>query len=972
MSDIRKWFMKSHDKGNGNAKVGKPGSSDSGKLPPAKSQPADEPVHPVQETSTRKKTSKYFAADKLKPKDEIEPEEVSTKRKPQKDTEQSLKPPPSKKMHKVEDDDDDDFVLPTPKKPSDVTTPSKKLKSGSGRGVPKKLVDLEESDDDDHKDVKSPPKSGGRGRGGRGASAAPAGGRGRGSGGRGGFMNFGERKDPPHKGQKEVPEGAPDCLAGLTFVISGTLDRLISEHSQFSSLEREEAEDLIKRHGGRVTGSVSKKTNYLLCDEDIEGRKSAKAKELRTTFLTEDGLFDLIRSSLRTKTPVQEKSKSIEKAVPSLTKKTPQKVDPKSVSPQGLAPDSRAALKKDQISKPSSLTWTEKYRPKVLNDIIGNPSLVTQLHSWLAHWNEQFLDTGKKGKGKNQTDSGAKKAVLLSGSPGIGKTTSAKVVCQMLGFQAVEVNASDSRGKADGKISRGIGGSNANSIKELVSNESLSVNMDWSKHPKSVLIMDEVDGMSAGDRGGVADLIASIKISKIPIICICNDRYSQKLKSLVNYCLLLNFRKPTKQQMAKRLMQIAKGEGLQVKEAALEELAERVNGDIRMALNQLQYMSLSMSVINYDDMKQRLLSSAKDEDISPFTAVDKLFGFNGGKLRMDERIDLSMSDPDLVPLLIQENYMNYRPSAAGKDDNGIKRMSLIARAADSIADGDIINVQIRRYRQWQLSQAGCLASCIIPAALLHGQRETLEQGERNFNRFGGWLGKNSTTGKNLRLLDDLHDHLLASRESNSGRESLRVDYLSLLLKRLTDPLRVLPKDEAVREVVEFMNLYSINQEDFDTIVELSKFKGHPNPLDGIPPTVKSALTRSYNESSRSRMVRAADLVTLPGVKKVPKKRIAAILEPSDDGSGEQNGDALAESEEENSFDTEDQEGAANGEKKLQLDLEGLNSKAIKVELDLKGNENSSAKKKPAGRGRGGSTAAKRGGSGSTPATKRRR
>jgi len=64
-----------------------------------------------------------------------------------------------------------------------------------------------------------------------------------------------------------------------------------------------------------------------------------------------------------------------------------------------------------------------------------------------------------------------------------------------------------------------------------------------------VLIMDEVDGMSAGDRGGVADLIASIKISKIPIICICNDRYSQKLKSLMNYCLLLSYRKPTKQQV---------------------------------------------------------------------------------------------------------------------------------------------------------------------------------------------------------------------------------------------------------------------------------------------------------------------------------------------------------------------------------------------------------------------------------------
>lgn len=84
----------------------------------------------------------------------------------------------------------------------------------------------------------------------------------------------------------------------------------------------------------------------------------------------------------------------------------------------------------------------------------------------------------------------------------------------------------------------------------IISNCCLSMNNYFRpKHQKTVLIMDEVDGMSAGDRGGVADLIASIKISKIPIICICNDRYSQKLKSLVNHCLLLNYRKPTKQQV---------------------------------------------------------------------------------------------------------------------------------------------------------------------------------------------------------------------------------------------------------------------------------------------------------------------------------------------------------------------------------------------------------------------------------------
>lgn len=60
---------------------------------------------------------------------------------------------------------------------------------------------------------------------------------------------------------------------------------------------------------------------------------------------------------------------------------------------------------------------------------------------------------------------------------------------------------------------------------------------------------------------------------------------------------------------------------------ALEELAERSNGDIRLALNHLQYMGLSMSVIKFDDIKQRLQINSKDEAISPFTAVDKYADF---------------------------------------------------------------------------------------------------------------------------------------------------------------------------------------------------------------------------------------------------------------------------------------------------------------------------------------------------------
>lgn len=59
---------------------------------------------------------------------------------------------------------------------------------------------------------------------------------------------------------------------------------------------------------------------------------------------------------------------------------------------------------------------------------------------------------------------------------------------------------------------------------------------------KHVLIMDEVDGMSGNeDRGGVQELISLIKSSKVPVICICNDRNHPKIRSLANYCFDLRY-----------------------------------------------------------------------------------------------------------------------------------------------------------------------------------------------------------------------------------------------------------------------------------------------------------------------------------------------------------------------------------------------------------------------------------------------
>jgi len=84
--------------------------------------------------------------------------------------------------------------------------------------------------------------------------------------------------------------------------------------------------------------------------------------------------------------------------------------------------------------------------------------------------------------------------------------------------------------------------------------------------------MDEVDGMSSGDRGGMAEIIALIKKTHVPIICLCNDRASPKVRSLANYCVDIQMQKPTTQQMHDSVMQILRSEQITIGNTTLTRI----------------------------------------------------------------------------------------------------------------------------------------------------------------------------------------------------------------------------------------------------------------------------------------------------------------------------------------------------------------------------------------------------------------
>lgn len=131
---------------------------------------------------------------------------------------------------------------------------------------------------------------------------------------------------------------------------------------------------------------------------------------------------------------------------------------------------------------------------------------------------------------------------------------------------------------------------------------------------KTLVIMDEVDGMSSGDRGGIAAIISFIKKSKVPVICICNDRDSQKIRSLAGHCYDIKFYKPDRSLIVKRLGKIIQLEGGTSNDKGLERIIELLQGDIRQTLSYVEVFFRTVSkTITYDSVER---SSAQSKDLS--------------------------------------------------------------------------------------------------------------------------------------------------------------------------------------------------------------------------------------------------------------------------------------------------------------------------------------------------------------------
>ncbi|MES3517365.1 MAG: replication factor C large subunit [Natronomonas sp.] len=197
--------------------------------------------------------------------------------------------------------------------------------------------------------------------------------------------------------------------------------------------------------------------------------------------------------------------------------------------------------------------WSERYRPTTLSEVRGNNKARDKLEEWAETWPEHG------------------EAVVVHGSPGVGKTSAAHALANDMGWSVVEMNASDAR--TEEEIERHAG--------RAATNTTLGGS-------RQLIVLDEADNLHRHkDRGGAAAMTRLVKEATQPIVLIANDYYEMSA-GLRSACREIEFRDISTRSIVPVLRDICRQEDVTFEEDRLREIAEGNRGDLRGAIKDLQ------------------------------------------------------------------------------------------------------------------------------------------------------------------------------------------------------------------------------------------------------------------------------------------------------------------------------------------------------------------------------------------------
>ena len=435
------------------------------------------------------------------------------------------------------------------------------------------------------------------------------------------------------------------------------------------------------------------------------------------------------------------------------------------------------------------------------NCILDRESISESIKTFLINFEE------------NKKNLSLKRGIYVYGAPGSGKTKFVTKLLNDLNYDIIKYDAGDIRNK---------------SVIDTITKNNMSdksvISLFNKKSKPIAIIMDEIDGMNNGDKGGINSLIKMIRpkktkkqkleeLSFIPIICISSYHVDKKIKELMKVCIVYELTTPTNNQM----QTILKKAFPMLDESIQVNMTLFLQGDLRKLNSINNIYKHNNDILNKEIFKNIFKPKYYNEDTKEIT--QKLFN---DRFSISEHNTL-MNDTDrtIVGLLWHENIIDV----INKTPNKIS-MPLYKKLLDNICFSDYIDRITFQKQIWQFNEMSSLIKTFYCNKILH---DTIDSNNKSIFvknipeiRFTKVLTKYSTEYNNFLFIQELCQKLsLDKKDTFSFFIKLRDKYSEEDLYHIFDLYEISKLD--INRIYRYLDKY-INKDykstKDDTSIEL--------------------------------------------------------------------------------------------------------------------------------------------------------
>lgn len=375
-----------------------------------------------------------------------------------------------------------------------------------------------------------------------------------------------------------------------------------------------------------------------------------------------------------------------------------------------------------------------------------------------------------------------KRGIYVYGAPGAGKTTFVKKLLENLNYDVIKYDAGDIRNK---------------NIIDTITKDNMSdkniVSMFYKKVKPIAIMMDEIDGMNNGDKGGINSLIKLIRPKKTkkqkneeitynPIICIGNYHVDKKIKELIKVCIPIELKKPTDTQMSEIVNRL-----MPELDANLRiNMNTFLQGDLRKLASIHEIYRNQHSILKNEIIQKIFKPKSHNENTKEITQklLNEHHDINKHSIIMNE------TDRTIVGLLWHENIIDL----IEEKDKSIS-IPFYLDVLNNMCFADYMDRIIFQKQIWQLNEMSSLIKTFQSNQMFHDWSYKTPAKKENNMRFTKVLTKYSTEYNNSTFVQNL------CKETNLDIK----DLFSLFLK--------LRKEHSEEEIFNLFETYEISKLD---------------------------------------------------------------------------------------------------------------------------------------------------------------